>query len=169
MTLNKEALRAQARYIRDVLGPLIGREGGEALSAEAVADLRVFLEDLGEMDMTMETIQYSRIEKAIMEMCGPGTRWPKDLIARAEAVMNRWEGSLGPLKRVRTNLWGPGGRLQSVSKIVLRPAPVLEDQRGQKCRLMSRAKEHKSSWSVEGGCDPARAYVAGHNGFDVGQ
>ena len=168
MVLSREALRVHARYIRDVLGPLVAREGGDVLNPTTTTGLLTFFEHLNETVMTLDMIQYSRIEKAIMDMCGPGTRWPAGLIKLAEDTIDRWEGYLGPLRRVRANLWGPGGRLEGVTKVPVQPERVREDDPSQGPQLMARPKERKSSWFVESGCDPTRAYVVGDNGFKVG-
>ncbi len=168
MALSEGALRVIARHIRDALGPLVAREGGEVLSTTNIAELLAFFGDVKKTAMTIEMIRYSRIEKAMMEICGPGTRWPPDLIKRAEDVIDRWERSLGPVKYVKANLWGPNGRLEGVTKVVVGPEAVHCEQQLQIQQLPVKPKEGESSWSVQGGCDPARAYVPGHNGFDVG-
>lgn len=168
MALSQGALRVNARYIRDALGPLVAREGGEVLSPTTIDELLAFFGDLEQTVMTIEMLRYSRIEKAMMEICGPGTRWPLGLIKVAEDAIDRWECSLGPLKCVKANLWGPGGRLEGVAKLVMPPQAVQDTEQRQYQQSPVKPKERKSSWCVQGGCDPARAYVVGHNGFDVG-
>ena len=168
MALSQGALRVNARYIRDALGPLVAREGGEVLGPTTTAELLGFLGDLERTVMTIDMLRYSRIEKAMMEICGPGTRWPPELIKIAENAIDRWEGSLGPLKNVRANLWGPGGRLEGVTKVCVQPQALQTEARRGDQQSPVKPKERKSSWSVQGCCDPARAYVVGHNGFEVG-
>ncbi|KAI9875977.1 MAG: hypothetical protein M1830_007618 [Pleopsidium flavum] len=168
MALNQEALQVHSRYIRDVLGPLVAGEGGDVLTTSTLAALDLIFGDLEETVLTLDMLRYSRIEKAMMEICGPGTRWPTGLIKMAERVIEEWEGYLGPLKRVRANLWGPGGRLEGVTKVEGWQQRVRDEEQQQDPELMTRFKERKSSWSVKGGRDPARAYVVGHNGFSVG-
>jgi hypothetical protein len=46
---------------------------------------------------------------------------------------------------------------------------VRDEEQHQDPELITRSKERKSSWNVEGGRDPARAYMLGHNGFSVGE
>lgn len=167
MALSQGALRVNARYIRDALGPLVAREGGEILSPTTIAELLAFFEDLERTNMTIDMLRYSRIEKAMMEICGPGTRWPPGLIKLAEDALVRWKQSFGPLKHVEANLWGPGGRLEHVKKVV-GPEAVQDKGHPQHQPLPAKPKERKASWCVQGGCDPTRAYVAGHNGFEVG-
>lgn len=168
MALSQGALRVNSRYIRDALGPLVAREGGEVLTPATIAELLAFFGDLEQIVMTIDMLRYSRIEKAMTEICGPGTRWPPGLIKLAEAAIDRWEGSLGPLKNVKANLWGPGGRLEGLTKVAVGPEAAQDEKQRPSSQVHVQAKERKSSWCVQGGCDPARAYVAGHNGFDVG-
>ena len=40
-----------------------------------------------------------------------------ELVVKAEELIQVWEDELGPLKRVRADLYGPGGRLEGVRKI----------------------------------------------------
>jgi len=169
MALNQEALRVHARYIRDVLGPLVAREGGDVLSPTTIAALDAIFADLEETVLTLDMLRYSRMEKAMMEICGPATRWPTGLIKMAERAIEEWEGYLGPLKRVRANLWGPGGRLEGVTKVDGWQQRVRDEEQHQDPELITRSKERKSSWNVEVGRDPARAYMVGHNGFSVGE
>lgn len=35
----------------------------------------------------------------------------------AEALLSRWEERVGPLKSVRADLWGKGGRLEGCRKV----------------------------------------------------
>jgi len=168
MALSQGALRVNARYIRDALGPLVAREGGEVLSPTTIPELLAFFGDLEQTVMTIDMLRYSHIQKAMMEICGPGTRWPPGLIKLAEAAIDRWERSLGPLKYVKANLWGPGGRLEGVTKVAVGPDAVQDEEQRPYQQVPIETKERKSSWCVQGRCDPARAYVAGHNGFDVG-
>lgn len=169
MALHEETLRAYARWVRDVLGPLVAREGGSVLNPMTLTDLDMFFADLNKTVLTLELIRYSRVEKSMMEICGPGTRWPVNLITMAERVIEEWEGYLGPLKRVRVNLWGPGGRLEGVTKAGGWQQSVRDEEQYPDAELISKPKERKASWNIEGGCDPTRAYVVGHNGFDVGR
>jgi len=37
---------------------------------------------------------------------------------QAEELIQKWEDELGPLKKLRSDLYGPGGRLEGVRKII---------------------------------------------------
>ena len=55
--------------------------------------------------------------------------WPMDVLQRAEDLMTRWEDELGPLKNLRADLYGPGGRMEGVRKIKLRNGGIPDDVR----------------------------------------
>ena len=40
-----------------------------------------------------------------------------EVVVQAEALIQKWENQLGPLKNLRSDLYGPGGRLEGVRKI----------------------------------------------------
>lgn len=40
-----------------------------------------------------------------------------EVAAQAESLIQKWEDELGPLKNLRADLYGPGGRLEGVRKI----------------------------------------------------
>ena len=44
-------------------------------------------------------------------------QWPIELVVKAEELIQKWEDKLGPLKNLRADLFGPGGRLEGVRKI----------------------------------------------------
>lgn len=39
------------------------------------------------------------------------------MVVQAEDLIQTWEDRLGPLKNLRSDLYGPGGRLEGVRKI----------------------------------------------------
>lgn len=55
--------------------------------------------------------------------------WPMDILQKAEDMMTRWEDELGPLKTLRADLYGPGGRMEGVRKIKLRSGSIPDDVR----------------------------------------
>ncbi|KAL8730240.1 MAG: hypothetical protein Q9166_004217 [cf. Caloplaca sp. 2 TL-2023] len=119
MGLSKEDLLAHSRYIRDVLAPKIAIEDSQA-SGRHVFDLthlRSALEELASSPMTLDILRYSRMEKALQTIAeANGGGWPPDLVVKAKSLIARWEGSIGPLQRVHTDLWAPGGRLEGFAK-----------------------------------------------------
>ncbi|KAI4248811.1 MAG: hypothetical protein L6R40_000822 [Gallowayella cf. fulva] len=67
--------------------------------------------------MTLDTLRFSRMEKALQRIVeANGGDWPPDIVVKAKSLIAQWEKSLGPLQRVRTDFWGPGGRLEGFAK-----------------------------------------------------
>ncbi|KAL9028186.1 MAG: hypothetical protein Q9196_003410 [Gyalolechia fulgens] len=119
MVLSKEDLLAHSRYIRDTLVPRIAKD--ETIVSEKHAfdltHLRSALEELHNSPMTIEILNFSRIEKALQKIAeSHGDGWPPDIVSKAKDLIARWEGSLGPLLRVRTDIWGTGGRLEGFAR-----------------------------------------------------
>lgn len=124
--LDPTHLLQQSRWIRDILDPLAAQHGPDALSADDVLQLDEFLRTLlhhsassSRPHLTRETLIAARLHLAILAISGPATRWPRRLIERAEALREAWERRFGdgvPLKRWRTLLYEPGGRLSGISE-----------------------------------------------------
>ena len=113
----KEILLCHSRYIRDVLAPVIAREGGR-LNERQMAALRTIFASLSTVKITTELLQYSRIEKALGIIAVEGSVWPVDATLLAEALLSTWENSIGPLRNIRADLWGPGGRLEGTRRLM---------------------------------------------------
>lgn len=114
--LSPEALRKQARWIRDVLDPRIAQNGAEALKADEILTLDEFLRKLLTTSLNVDDLRYSRMHLAVSEIAGRATRWPTKLIARCDVLVDAWEAQFGPLKSLGTPLYEPGGRLHGISK-----------------------------------------------------
>ena len=57
------------------------------------------------------------------------TCWPMDILVHAEELITKWEDELGPLKSLRADLYGPGGRMEGVRKITWKDGHVPDDVR----------------------------------------
>ena len=114
VALDPEFLRQQARWIRDILDPQVAREGQDALHSDDLLTLDELLRDLLDYDISLEDIRYSRMHLAITYVAGKGTRWPKKLIDRCDAIRDMWEGKYGSLQDLGTPLYGPRGRLYGI-------------------------------------------------------
>ena len=53
--------------------------------------------------------------------------WPMDILVRAEELIAKWEDELGPLKNLRADLYGPGGRMEGVRKLTWKGGRVPDD------------------------------------------
>lgn len=126
--INREYLRNRARWIRDELDPVIARQGPDSLHADNVITLFTFFEELRASTIPLDTIRYSRMQYALLEIVGRATRWPAKLIDCATEIVKSWESLHGPLSELRAPLFDPGGRLHGISS----PEDV------EKERLMAR-------------------------------
>lgn len=109
-------LRKTSAWIRDELDPLMAREGPNELHPDDVLTLHNVFLDLQQHQVSLATMQFSRIHLAVAEVCGKATRWPKKLADEADRVIMCLEGYYGPLKTVRTPLYEVGGRLHGISE-----------------------------------------------------
>ena len=119
MGLTKEDLLAHSRYIRDTLVPRLAKDKTVVSSKDRydLTHLREALEELHDSPMTMEILSFSRIEKALQRIAeAQGSHWPPDIVVKAKNLLGRWEETLGPLWKVRTDFWGAGGRLEGLAK-----------------------------------------------------
>ena len=112
----KENLLCHSRYIRDTLAPVVIREGGKLNDQQAIS-LKTIFASISAIKMTVELLQYSRIEKALNLIVVEGSAWPVEATLLSEALLSAWEESLGSLKNIRADLWGPGGRLEGIKKL----------------------------------------------------
>lgn len=119
MVLTKEDLLAHSRYIRDTLAPRIAKDNNIISGKHAydLTHLRSALDELHKSPMTVEILSFSRIEKALQKIVeAQGGGWPPDIVVKAKDLIARWDESLRSLQRVRTDLWGLGGRLEGFGK-----------------------------------------------------
>ncbi|CAD6574376.1 MAG: hypothetical protein ASARMPREDX12_006570 [Alectoria sarmentosa] len=150
----REELRLHSRYIRDTLVPLLSKQPN--LTRSDSVCLHSIFDTLDTVPMTLDLLRYSRIEKALMVIAASGNAcWPMEILVHAEELITKWEDELGPLKNLRADLYGPGGRMEGVRKIPWKDGRVPDD-------------ETKSAWSVEGAPKPSRAHAFGHLRFEVG-
>ena len=109
-----EFLRRQVHWLRNELDPRIARDGPDALHSDEVLMADEFFRRLINANISAQDIRYSRVHLAVSEIVGKGTRWPKRLIERCEALKTAWEAVYGPLKDVGILLYEPGGRLHGI-------------------------------------------------------
>ena len=96
-----------------------------------------------------------------------------DAVVSAEELIQKWEDKLGPLKNLRSDLYGPGGRLEGVRKITgsRRGSIYKIDDVSLNTMLRDRVdclKESKSAWSVNV-MDPYKSHAHGSLGFEIGE
>lgn len=113
---NRERLRVHSRYIRDNLLPLIMHEGKSQLNKTDLALLNNTLDDVDNMSITIDTLRFSRIEKALMSVASD-LHWPPEISSKAAGILFKWEVRLGPLNDLQGDLWGSGGRMEGIRKL----------------------------------------------------
>ena len=133
----REELLLHSRYIRDTLIPLLAKQPN--LSHSDSLCVRSIFKTLDATPMTVDLLRHSRIHKALMVIAATGdASWPMDILVRAEELITKWEEELGPLKHLRADLYGPGGRMEGVRKMTwkggLVPDDVLHAQRPMQYR-----------------------------------
>lgn len=122
----REELLLHSRYIRDTLVP--GLVVQHKLKRSDYVCLQSILKTLDTIQMTLDLLRYSRIEKALMAIAGTGNIcWPVDILEHAEELIEKWEEKLGPLVKLRADIYGPGGRMEGVRKITWKDGRVPDD------------------------------------------
>ena len=112
----REDLLLHSRYIRDTLAPLLAKQ--PKLTHSDSACLHSIFKSLHVIPVTTDLLRYSHIEKALVLIVAAGNVcWPMDIVGHAERLIAKWEEELGPLKNLRADLYGPGGRMEGVRKI----------------------------------------------------
>ena len=48
---------------------------------------------------------------------------------KAEELITKWEDEMGPLKNLRADLYGPGGRMEGIRKIAWKNGEIQDDVR----------------------------------------
>ncbi|KAF2663683.1 hypothetical protein BT63DRAFT_483869 [Microthyrium microscopicum] len=146
-------LKLTASRIRDVLDPLVAREGPSALEPDDVLTLHTLLVALQTIRIPMAAIRYSRIHIAVAEIRGKATRWPARLVDEADAVISLLESRHGALSQIKPPLFNTNGRLWK----------VCDPHEFTRTALYNRFISDDPS-----NVDDRRAYEYGNVGFPVG-
>ena len=168
----REELRTWSRYVRDVLLPRI-RTGDEVtLSPRVLDEVHEFLSLLKRAQINVETLRYTRVHTTLEEIGALGSRWPMTIILKAEDMLSLWEADFGPLRNIRADLFGPGGRLEGVVKLKHWRTTCdskVASKASVEVTTVVKSKFWGIGWKVEGGNGPLYSYMPGHNGFKVGE
>jgi hypothetical protein len=112
--LSMTKLRQTASWIRDILDPMVSRDGPQSLDPNDVLNLHSILLDLQTEPISSHILRSSRIFLAVRDISGKATRWPAKLVDEADELVEAWTEEMGPLKNIRTSLYEKGGRLHGV-------------------------------------------------------
>ncbi|PPJ57268.1 hypothetical protein CBER1_02792 [Cercospora berteroae] len=110
--LNRDFLRGQAHWIRDILDPQVAREGPDVLQSDDLLTIDELLRSLLELGISRDDLIYSRIHLAVGTIASLATRWPKKLVEKCDALKDICAGKFGDLQA--TLLYEPGGRLHGI-------------------------------------------------------
>lgn len=177
MGLNREELRSWSRYVRDVVAGLVASGGEDSVSPVSIDDVDGFLAELKNTVMDIETLRYSKVHTALMEISAPDSGWSPSIALKAEMLLLMWEEHFGPLKDVKTNLWGVGGRLEGLTMLkdsdeadeASEAGPDARQDKSLEVYPHPKGKQKKQLWGVKGGKGPGYASSSGSMGFDVGK
>ncbi|KAF2216261.1 hypothetical protein CERZMDRAFT_81401 [Cercospora zeae-maydis SCOH1-5] len=110
--LDRDFLRGQTHWIRDVLDPQVAREGPDVLHSDDLLTIDELLRALLELGVTRDDLLYSRIHLAVGAVAGLATRWPRKLVEKCDALKDNWASTFGDLQG--TVLYEQGGRLHGI-------------------------------------------------------
>ena len=142
------------------------------LSSTIIDEVEEFMAFLDRASIDVQNLLFSRVHFALHEISATGSRWPLKIVLRAESLLELWEAKFGPLKEIRADLWGAGGRLEGLAK--LRDSSTAWNSQVSKRDLfaaiiMAKSKNLTSAWCVDRGNAPSYPMIEGHNGFSVGE
>ena len=159
--LTRDELRFWSRYIRDVLSPLIRNGGGSDLKAQELNDLEAFLDKLASRgSVDKETLRFSKLHIALMGIASSGSGWMQNVVMKVDALLEGWKREFGPLHELRSDLWGPGGRLHGLKRLNEKGM----DDGGSG---LDQYKERKQCVSVPVAAN--NSWCSGDLGFEVGE
>lgn len=111
----QEEVRLHSNYIRDTVAPLLAQE--RRLSDSDTHLMQSILQRIKTLPVTLDLLQYSRMEKALMVITADGElNWPIAIVEQAKGILKEWEEDLGPLQNIRADLFAIGGRLEGVTR-----------------------------------------------------
>lgn len=172
-SLTPQALLYWARWIRDVLTPLLDRNSYARRSEDKLSNFLIFFADLRHTPVTVDSLRNSCIHSALGHIVEQKMRWPDWIVQEAQELLQDWEKELGSLRSIHADLWGPGGRLEGVKELDEWQNSIL--WRNDLSRHSSVAGEvpvrdkPSATDNVKEGEGLQGPYVTGHNGAAVGE
>lgn len=156
VSISKEEIRGVSEWIRHSLDSQIDHARGDGLDDETTNRLITFLTVLDSTKISNADVRYSGIDRVLLDICGPQTRWPAHLVEKAEKALQVLELKVGSLRGPKLRAPRAHGR-HSTSKIFqggwIKKVAAHDSNTDQKTRDLGSV----------------RAYEAGHNGFAVGE
>jgi hypothetical protein len=157
----------KARYIRDIIAPSLASAPDVELAPHRLATLRDIFSTLESAPVTTQILEFSRIGKALFEVCSRDTKWPEEFVVRAEKQLQIWTDTLGDITELTPLLWVSGGRMHGIerTRAVQQPRNL-----GKAERILGLKDGEQRAWewsvNLSHTKDP-RSF--GHHGFEVGE
>ncbi|KAI9766896.1 MAG: hypothetical protein M1840_006193 [Geoglossum simile] len=165
--LSLDELRFKARYIRDIVAPVLASAPGEELAPYRLENLRDIFAAIESTPVTIHSLEHSRIDKAMFEICSTNTGWPEEFVVRAQKQLNQWAAVLGDITDLNPPLWSAGGRMHGIEKVQRAQRPRNPGKAERILGLGDYGGQSTWEWSVNlARTKDPRSF--GHNGFEVG-
>ena len=149
MTLTLQEIQSQARNIREVLIPQVESAGSAALTRADFVNVLKFLAKLEKTAITSDVLRQTRIDRVLLGICVPGTRWPASLVERAERIMSAWDKKVSKLGELRAAaLWGQGGRMEGCHKRVVIEEDLIGARKETRAEVIEDSLKRRKTWVV---------------------
>lgn len=118
-------LKHFARWIRDDLDMRVAREGPDILRPDDVLTLHELFVTLRQStSITALDLRATGIHKAVKDIAGIATRWPRRLCDDCDKIITIWKSRFGRFKDLHPFLYGRGGRLEGIASVSEHTAEV---------------------------------------------
>lgn len=116
LDISRPKLKQLARWIRDDLDILVAREGPDVLRPDDLLTLHdLFLTLRRSTTITALDLCATGIHKAVKDIAGIATRWPRRLCDDCDTIITIWQSRFGPLEELHPFLYGRCGRLKGLA------------------------------------------------------
>ena len=114
----RSRLKALTGWIRDDLDSLVAREGPNTLRPDDVLTLHEAFVALNlASNITASDLCATSIHRAIQDVAGVATRWPRGLCDDCDKILATWTAKFGPLSELHSVLYDRGGRLEGIASV----------------------------------------------------
>lgn len=116
--LSRPKLKQLSAWIRNDLDAMIAQEGPEKLQADDVLTLHeAFYALRTSNSITALDLRATGIHRAVLEVAGTATRWPRRLVDDCDKIIAVWTSKFGRLQDLHPFMYGRGGRLEGIASI----------------------------------------------------
>ncbi|KAJ4376557.1 hypothetical protein N0V86_006670 [Didymella sp. IMI 355093] len=116
--VSRHKLKQLAHWIRDDLDILVAREGPDILRPDDVLALHeLFVALRQSTSITALDLRATGIHKAVKDIAGIATRWPRRLCDDCDKIITIWQSRFGRFEELHPFLYGRGGRLEGIASV----------------------------------------------------